>query len=63
MRSRKRAASGVSVNTARKVADYETWLRHRGVIWHEAVQTTSEGVIAGLGCRMTLPVQKGEVLF
>ena len=63
MRRRKRTAFGASVDTARKVADYEAWLRHRGVTWHEAVQTTSEGVVAGLGCRLSAKVQSGEVLF
>ena len=45
------------------VAQYERWLRARGVRWKEAkLATTDEGVSAGLGCVATAAIADGEAL-
>ena len=42
---------------------YSTWLRSRGVWWpKDAIATTSEGVVAGVGCVATSNLKKNTVI-
>ena len=59
---RARASAAHRTETTDVSAEFDTWLRSRGVWWDSALSTTATNVAAGYGVVATKPLQKGAIL-